>query len=81
MTTDSTGAQDAARYRVYLLRLWRDTHGPWHASLQAADAAMPHRFADLEALIAHLRDLVQPSLPAAPAPAQAALADLDAEGA
>ena len=76
MTTDSNDAQDAERYRVYLLRLWRDTRGPWHAALQAPDAPTPHRFADLEGLIAFLRDLLRPaastSSPVAPAAAAAA---------
>ena len=76
--------QDAESYRVYLLRLWRDSSGPWHASLQAADAAAPHRFADLEALFAFLRDLVLPaaatSTPAVQAAAAAGMAKPEAEG-
>ncbi len=84
MTSLSSDLQNAESYRVYLLRLWRDGNGPWHASLQAADAAAPHRFADLEALFAFLRELVLPaaakSTPVVPAAAAAELATPEADG-
>lgn len=81
MTTSPDDTPDAERYRVYLLRLWRDTDGPWHASLQAANAISPRRFADLEALIAFLRELVPLPSQAAPTPPPDGNADTDAGGA
>jgi hypothetical protein len=75
MTSSPEDAQDVERYRVYLLRFWRDDNGPWHASLQAANAATPHRFADREALLAFLRELELPAAGAAPHPAELAEPD------
>ena len=55
MTKPTNNAQDGETYRVYLLRIWRHHDGPWHATLQAADAVAPQRFADLDALAECIR--------------------------
>lgn len=67
MNISDLDGQAADLYRVFLLRLWREKSGPWHASLQAADATAPQRFADLDALIAYLQELRAPP-PAAKLP-------------
>lgn len=48
-------------YRSYLLRLWRAPGGadqPWRASLQDTLTGERQGFADLEALLAYLRDQI-----------------------
>jgi len=47
------------RYMAYLLRLWQvqEDQGPnWRASLERADTAERHWFANLEALFAFLKE-------------------------
>lgn len=49
-------------YLSYLLRLWRAPGGagqPWRASLQDTLSGERQGFADLEALVAYLRDQIE----------------------
>lgn len=50
----------APRYHAFLLRLWCDDAGGWHASLQAPVTTTRRGFGDLDQLIAFLRGLCAP---------------------
>jgi hypothetical protein len=53
-----TKSEPQQHYLAYMLRLWRagTSNGPvWRASLENPHTGERHTFADLEALIAHLR--------------------------
>lgn len=50
------------RYRAYLLRLWQvEEGGPWRASLENTEGGERLGFADMEKLMAFIREETQPS--------------------
>ena len=57
MSEQSGGREERSDYRSYLLRLWRvdELEGGWQASLESARTGVRRGFADLEALLAYLR--------------------------
>jgi hypothetical protein len=50
----------SAHYKAYLLRLWREGEtGDWRAILEDAHSDSRRGFANLDALIEHLRELTE----------------------
>ena len=61
LDTRSPTSAGPAEYHSYLLRLWcGGADGVWHGSLQSTRTGERHMFADLESLLAFLRDQVRP---------------------
>jgi len=49
-------------YQSYLLRVWRETpNSPWRASLESVGSGEKQAFAQLEDLIAYLRNGTNPT--------------------
>jgi hypothetical protein len=60
-----------ARYQSFLLRVWRSsrTNGrQWSARLERLQDGERLQFANLDALLAHLRTLLDPEAPSGPDP-------------
>lgn len=59
METPAPVRSTGGHYNAWLLRLWREGEGAWHASLQTIDGGAPAGFADLEQLFAFLLALTE----------------------
>jgi len=60
-----------AHYRSFMLRVWRSSRAngwQWSARLEGLQDGERLRFANLDALLAHLRVLLDPAAPSGPDP-------------